>query len=183
MIMLKDNFDKVFLSMLVISILALTMLLLSQPSSTGKENSSSTLNKALEREMSYQARVALLQKLYSPVENLRKTGDLQGALFRLDELTRTYPGEPHSFILKGEILHQMGALEEAVASYMKGVKLGGDYVDKKSPLSRRAEIQKLVDEGAREIGNRLKNNPRNTSLAASMKSVNYLQSRLAGGCE
>jgi cytochrome c-type biogenesis protein CcmH/NrfG len=181
--MFKDSFDRLLLILLAVAMSALVVLLgVSSPSS---DNSSLTagLNKALEKETTYQARVALLQKLYAPVEIMQKSGDLQGALFRLDDLARTYPGEAHGYILKGEILHQMGAKEEAVASYVHGIKLSGDYIDRKSPLSRRAEIQRLTDEGVKEIGSRAKANPGNVSLAVAMKNVNYLQSRLAGGCE
>lgn len=181
--MFKDRFDRLLWLLLAVAITALLVLLGTHSPGGGNDRSTAGLNKALEREMAYQARVALLQKLYAPAENLRKTGDLQGALFRLDELARTYPGEPHGYILKGEILHQLGAREEAVASYVQGIKLSGDYIDKKSPLSRRDDIRRLVDEGLQEIGGRAKANPGNASLAATMKNVNYLQSRLAGGCE
>lgn len=181
--MIKDRFDRLLWLLLAVAITALLALLGTHSTGSNDERSAAGLNKALEREMAYQARVVLLQKLYAPVENLRKAGDLQGALFRLDELARTYPGEAHSYILKGEILHQMAAREEAVASYVQGIKLSGDYIDKKSPLSRREDIRRLVDEGVREIGGRARANPGNASLAAAMKNVNYLQSRLAGGCE
>jgi hypothetical protein len=77
----------------------------------------------------------------------------------------------------------MGALDEALSSYVEGVKLNGDYVDAKSPLSRRAEIQRLVDEGLKDIGRRTAADPGNRSLAVSREKVNYLKSRLAGGCE
>lgn len=181
--MFKDRFDRLLWLLLAVAITALLILLGTHSPGGGNDRSVTSLNKALEREMAYQARVALLQKLYAPVENLRKSGDLQGALFRLDELARTYPGEAHSHILKGEILHQLGAREEAVASYVQGIKLSGDYIDKKSPLSRHDDIRRLVDEGLKEIGGRAKANPGNASLAAAMKNVYYLQSRLAGGCE
>jgi len=117
------------------------------------------------------------------VESLRRGGNLQGALLKLDELARSYPNEAHGHILKGEILGGMGALEEAVASYVDGVRLNGDYVDRKSPLSRRSEIQSIADQGLRVIGSKARNNPDNRSLAEAMKNVNYLRSRLAGGCE
>lgn len=181
--MFKDRFDKLHWLLLAMAITTIVALLGTHSPGTDNGRSAAGLNKALEREMADQARVTLLQKLYAPVESLRKAGDLQGALFKLDELARTYPGEAHSHILKGEILQQMGAREEAIASYVQGIKLSGDYIDKKSPLSRRDEISRLVNEGLKEIGSRAKANPDNASLAAAMRNVNYLQSRLAGGCE
>lgn len=181
--MFKDRFDRLLLILLVVAMSALVVLLGVHALNGDSSPTTAALNKSLEKETAYQARVALLQKIYAPVETLEKSGDLQGALFRLDEVARTYPGEAHSYILKGEILQQLGAMEEAVASYVQGIKLSGDYIDRKSPLSRRAEIQRLTDEGVKEIGSRATANPGNVSLAVAMKNVNYLQSRLAGGCE
>jgi cytochrome c-type biogenesis protein CcmH/NrfG len=139
-------------------------------------------SKAMEREMAFQARVAFLQKLYAPVNELRLRGDMQGALLKLDELNRAYPGEAHGHILKGQLLQATGALEEAVSSYVRGIQISGDYIDRKNPLSRRDEVERLVDQGQQIIA-RARANPDNASLAAAAKNVNYLRSRLAGGCE
>lgn len=181
--MFKDRFDWLLWACLAAATITLLTLLASQSPDSGGNRAAAGLNKAMEKEMAYQARVALLQKLFAPVDAMCTAGDLQGALFKLDDLARTYPGEAHSFILKGEILHRLGADEEAVASYVQGIKLSGDYIDRKSPLSRRDDIQRLVDTAAGTIGSRARANPGNASLAADMKNVNYLQSRLAGGCE
>ena len=75
------------------------------------------------------------------------------------------------------------ALDEAVATFVEGVRLNGDYVDGKSPLSRRLEIGKVTDEGLEVIGRRARANPENRSAVVALKNVNYLRSRLAGGCE
>jgi tetratricopeptide (TPR) repeat protein len=180
--MFKDVYDKLLWALLGATLIALVVLLSGK--GTGADgNNSAVLNKALERQLAYQARVDLIRKLYDPVESLRRSGDFQTALLKLDELARTYPNEAHGYILKGEILAKMGALEEAVASYVEAIRLNGDYVDKKSPLSRRPEIQKIADDGLRVIGGKARNNPDNRSLAEAMKNVNYLRSRLAGGCE
>ncbi len=179
----KDAYDKILYSLLAVTLFALGVVLAGHEAGGNSGRTASGLDRALERQMAYQARVDLIRKLYGPVEALRERGDLQGALFKLDELVRQYPAEAHGFILKGEILGGMGALEEAVANYRDGVKLNGDYVDGKSPLSRRAEIRKLTDEGLRVIGGRARANPGNRSLSAALANVNYLRSRLAGGCE
>lgn len=179
--MFNDTFDKITWLLLAVVIAALVALpAMNHGSGDGK---AAGLGKAAEREMAYRARVELIGKLYGPVEDLRKAGKSQEALLKLDELIRKYPGEAHGHILQGEILREMGALDEAVASFEAGVKLNGDYVDAKSPLSRRGAIQGLVDEGLRSIGGRAAANPGNRSLAASLAKVNYLKSRLAGGCE
>jgi tetratricopeptide (TPR) repeat protein len=181
--MLKDAFDKMLWFLLVVTLIALAVVLSGLGNGERTGVSSAGLDKALEREIAYQARVNFLQKLYDPVESLRQAGELQAALFKLDELARTYPNEAHGRILKGDILYGMGALDEAVACYVEGIRLNGDYVDSKSPLSRRAEILKVADEGLRVIGGRARANPENHSLALALRNVNYLRSRLAGGCE
>jgi len=178
----RDRFDKILCLALGVVAVALAALLLSAGGRTG-EGRAAGLDKALEQQMAYQARVALLQKLYGPVETLRQEGNPQAALLRLDELARHYPGEAHGYILKGEILHAMGALEEAVANYVEGVRRNGDYIDAQSPLSHRTEIRQLVDEGMAVVGERARSHPDNRSVAKALQDVRYLQSRLSGGCE
>ncbi len=181
--MLKDAYDRIISALLVVTLVALVCLLAGRGADAGPHRNPAGLDKAMERATAYQARLEFLQKLYGPVESLRRTGDLQAALFKLDELNRAYPKEAHGYILKGEILSGMGALDEALANFVEGVRLNGDYVDAKSPLSRRPEIGKVTDEGLEAIGKRVRANPENRSAAAALKNVNYLRSRLAGGCE
>lgn len=178
--MLKDTFDKITLLLFAAVLSALAVLIVT---GGGEGKRAAGLDKAVEREMAGRARLELIGRLYGPAEELRRAGDRQGALLRLDELLRKYPGEAHGHILQGEILRETGALDEAVASYVAGVKLNGDYLDEKSPMSRRREIEALVGEGLREIGARSRANPDNRTLAASLRRVNYLKGRLAGGCE
>uniref|UniRef100_A0A831U347 TPR domain protein n=1 Tax=Geobacter metallireducens TaxID=28232 RepID=A0A831U347_GEOME len=179
--MFNDTFDKITWLLLAVVVAALAVLLAAgRGAGDGK---AAGLDKAAERAMAYRARVELINSLYGPVEELRKAGKNQEALLRLDGLIRKYPGEAHGHILQGEILREMGALDQAVASFEAGVKLNGDYVDARSPLSRRGVIEGLVAEGEKVIGGRAAANPGNRSLAASLRKVSYLKSRLAGGCE
>lgn len=179
--MLRDRFDR-FLWLGLAGSLAALVFLLSSGASSGSVNRHS-LDKAMEEEMAYQARTAFLQKVYGPVESLINSGEPQRALLKLEELGRRYPGEAHGYVLKGAILAGLGALDEAVGSYVRGVRLNGDYVDARSPLSRRTEIRQIVEQGVKAIGEKARAHPDNPSLAAALKDVYYLQSRLAGGCE
>jgi cytochrome c-type biogenesis protein CcmH/NrfG len=180
--MFSDFFDRLCWLFLV-TVLASLAVLLFMDADKGHEQRSNAPGKALERELANRARVELITQLFAPVENLRKEGNNQTALLKLDELIRKYPAEAHGHILQGEILLGMGALDEAVSSYVNGVKLNGEYVDAKSPLSRRSEIQRLVEEGLKNVATRASANPDNRSLAAVRQRLNYLKSRLAGGCE
>lgn len=178
----KGLFDKwLWLALFVLA--GTLVVLVAQSAGPGKGVGTQALDKALERAMSYQSRVALIRELYGPVETLVKAGQDQSALLKLAEIEKTYPGEAHGQILKGAIQYRLGALDEAVASYAAGVKLRGDYVDKENPLSRRNEIGKVVESGLRTVSARLALSPDNRTARATMKQLYYLQSRLAGGCE
>ncbi len=181
--MLQDWFDRLIWLGLGATLAALAALVLLGAPSGSDARHLSALDKGMEQEIAYQARVSFLQKLYGPVQALQDGGETQRALLKLQELERSYPGEAHGYLLKGAILKQQGVLEEAVGNYVHGVRLNGDYIDEASPLSRRTEIRQLVDEGLTTLGPRARRNPDNPTLAAALKNVYYLQSRLAGGCE
>ncbi len=175
-------FDKLLWLLLSLVLVALALLLW-QGSHRGGAAGKGASDRAMERELTYQARIALVQKLYGPVEELRRKGELQTALLKLDELARLYPGEAHGYILQAEILQQMGIIEAALTNYVAGIRLDGDYIDKKSPLSRREAISRFVAETEPAISSRAVANRSNRTLAAARKDLNYLKSRLAGGCE
>lgn len=171
--MLRETPDKVFFSLLCAVLIAI--LLVVAANRLQRDPQGKGFDKTMEKAVASQARVALLQKLYGPVEQLRKEGQLQAALLKLDEIGRSYPGEAHGSMVQGEILLEMGAFDEAVASFVRAVKANGDYVDAKSPLSGRDRIETVVKKGLAS-----------SSSGASpllRKNLFYLQSRLAGGCE
>jgi len=151
----------------------------------GQKNNSSAaaIDKAIEQQISYQARVDFLHKLYQPVEDLRARGQVSSALLKLDELARRYPQEAHGEILQGEILLERQAVAEAIDHFVRAVRLNGDYVDKSSPLSRRSEIRQLVEVQLPLFSERTRKKPRNLALQNRVTGLYYLQSRLAGGCE
>ena len=113
--MFKDVFDKLCWAFLAAILISLAVLLFTD-SSAGNRKQGSAQGKSLERELAYRARVELIAKIYSPVEDLRKDGNSQTALLKLDELIKKYPGEAHGHILQGEILQGMGVLEEAASA-------------------------------------------------------------------
>jgi hypothetical protein len=177
----RDTQDRLLWGGLIMTLLLLGVLLAGH--SWRQEATATTTDKALERQLAYQARINLLHSLYEPVLVLRRQGQDQAALLELDDLARRYPGEAHGFILKGEILRQMGVHEEAIASFVVGVRRNGDYIDADNPLSRREIIRQVVEESLPTIRERARANPQNASLSATLNNLFYLQSRLAGGCE
>jgi tetratricopeptide (TPR) repeat protein len=176
----RDRFDLLTGSGLLVCILVLGLLL---ANGQRHDSSAAALDKALEQQMAYQARLDFLHKLYQPVEELRAAGQVSSALLKLDELGRRYPQEAHGEILYGEILGERGALQESIDHYARAVRLNGDYVDKSSPLSRRQAIQRLVDAQLPEFAKRTGQNPESSGLQHTLSGLYYLQSRLAGGCE
>ena len=173
----RDLTDKILWLLLLLTAVALAVILLSSASSTVAGRGGS-IDKAVEREILAQGRMALLQKLYGPAEQLLAAGQHQAALLKLEEVGRSYPAEAHGMMLRGEILLRMGAFDAAVASLAKGVELNGEYVDELSPLSRREQIEEVVKKGVADMKTTSHNSEKELH-----KKLFYLQSRLAGGCE
>ena len=180
--MLRDRFDQLMIAALVGVLLFATALLAGAGPDTGNRDASA-INRQLEREMLYQARVAFIERNYRPVVALRDSGALSEALLKLEELNRTLPGEAHNDLLSGDILLRMGQFDRALSKLAAAVKLNADYVDSTSPLSQRGLIESAVSEGLPLVRDRLRSQPESRSMAQVLKDGYYLQSRLAGGCE
>lgn len=178
--MLRDRFDQVLLAALAAVLLSAAVLL---ASAGPAENKGEAFNRQLEREMLHQARVAYIERHFSPVLELRNRSALPDALFKLEELARALPGEPHNDLLSGDILLRMGQVDRALSKLAAAVRGNADYVDAGSPLSQRPLIEAAVAEGVPLVRDRLRAQPDNPSLALVLKDGYYLQSRLAGGCE
>lgn len=168
--------------LLFLATTGLVALLATAPKGGGTAGSSA-LDKAMERELSRQARAAFVRELYAPVTELRAAGQPQQALLKLEELARTYPGDSFALVLRAEILRELGRLDQAIGHYAQALRLNGEFLDEQGPFSRRTEIRQLVEEGLATLLPRFQTHPDNRSLAATVKEVYYLQSRLAGGCE
>lgn len=178
---MPDRFDTLHLvALLAVAVGLLALVLAPRPEEAVQGGG---IDKAMERQLQARARSEFLHQTYAPVLDQVARGEYPAALLSLQELGRRYPGDPHGDILRGEILLAQQAWQPAAASFVRGVKGNGDYVDAQSPLSRRDIIGRLVDEGLQDVGGQARLNPANVSLQATMKDLYYLQSRLAGGCE
>jgi len=174
-----DRFDKILLSFLAITVIALAV----YSARSFPEKTTAIETRSMERELAAQARVGLLEKLYAPVTGAMQAGQYQEALLKLEEVNTRYPGEAHGFILKGEILYRMGVPDGAAAGFVRGIKLNGDYIDKNSPFSKRDIITVLVDKSLPPAQSAYKSSHPNPALKENLSNLNYLKSRLAGGCE
>jgi len=180
--MLLDRVDKLHILALGAA-LAVGVLLLITPGPADQGRDGEKLTRALQRRMAAEAQQVFLRQSYAPVIELQQAGELPQALLKLKELERDLPGEPHGEVLRGEIQFQSGALGEAITSLVRGVKGRGDYVDERSPLSRRRLISALVDKGMADLLPKARSHADNISLQQQVRGLYYLQSRLAGGCE
>lgn len=180
--MLRDRYDRIMLvSLVVICSCAVFILLGAGPGENRRAQL--TTNRQIEREMLYQARLAFIERQFSPVVALRDSGALQEALLKLEELARSLPGEAHNDLLSGDILLRMGQFDRSLIKLAAAVKGNADYVDSASPLNQRPLLQAAVSEGLPLIRDRLRAQPDSRSLAQVLSDGYYLQSRLAGGCE
>jgi len=174
-----DRFDKILLSFLALTVIALA----GYAAGSLPAKTTAIETRSMERELAAQARVGLLEKLYAPVSEAMQAGQYQEALLKLEEVNARYPGEAHGFILKGEILYRMGVLDGAAAGFVRGVKLNGDYIDKNSPFTKRDVIAILVEKSLPPALSAYKGTRSNPALKENLSNLNYLKSRLAGGCE
>lgn len=174
-----DRFDRLMIVFFLLTLVGLSLLL----SRTIPERTTKIETKNMERELAAQARQTLLDKLYSPVTASIQGGQMQEALLKLEEINVRYPGEAHGYILKGEIFDRLGVPDKAAASLVQGVKLNGDYIDKRSTVSRRELISRLVETSLPAAVTAYRNSPGNAAMKENLANLNYLKSRLAGGCE
>ena len=174
-----DRFDRLLAALLVLTTLGLVALVArALPDKTTRIDS-----RSLERELSAQARIALLDRLYAPVTAAMQAGQLQEALLKLEEINVRYPGEAHGFVLKGELFNRLELFDKAAASFVQGVKLNGDYIDKTGQITRRDLIEKLVAAQLPKAAAAYKSSSRSSAQKEHLANLNYLKSRLAGGCE
>ncbi len=178
--MLKDRFDILLGVLLLICAAATGALLIGSGSQASQ--SSLAVDKAIERDMAYQAKVSFLQQLYAPVNELRTGGQYESALLKLDELSRRYPDEAHGELLRGELLLKLQAVPQAVEHLAQAVRMNGDYVDQNSPMSRRTLIDQLLEQQLPKLKEKAASQS-TAVLQAALRNLYYLQGRMAGGCE
>ena len=178
--MFKERIDILFGVLLLGCLAVVGGLLIGNGSHASQRNL--TVDKAMERDMAYQAKVSFLERLYAPVTELQQSGKYESALLKLDELSRRYPDEAHGELLRGEVLLQLQALPQAVEHLAKAVRMNGDYVDQQSPFSRRPLIVKLLAEQLPKLKQKAQQQS-SPAAQTALKNLFYLQGRMAGGCE
>ena len=174
-----DGFQKLIGLAIAVCLLGLLGLLMTAPAA---QHQTVTVNKTLERQLRDQARAAYLERIYQPVAELRRAGQIAEALLVLDELKRQYPQEGLGELLTGELLMERQVPRQAIEHFYNAVRLDGDFVDRKSALNRHAQLSQLVEAQLPQALERQRQNPE-PGAEQQVKQLYYLQSRLAGGCE
>ncbi|PLY04445.1 MAG: hypothetical protein C0624_05750 [Desulfuromonas sp.] len=177
-----DNFDLLMLATLVGLLLGIGVLLLGGDTSR-EPGTAPAFEAALQQKLLRQARFEHLEQLYRPVSEALRTQRYPEALLALDEISRSYPGEPHGLMLKGEVQLTMGAVNEGVVNVASAVRRDADYLEEESPLSRRSLLEQLVMEELPRLRELLRDNDPSPVQLRTLQELRYLQSRLAGGCE
>lgn len=174
-----DGFQRLIVLAIVVCALGLLGLMATAPAAHYGTGAS---NKALERQMRDQARAAYLERIYQPVNELRRAGQSAEALLKLDELKRQYPQEGLGELLTGELLMERQVPRQAIEHFYNAVRLDGDFVDRKSALNRHDQLSQLVEA---QLPQALERQGKNSDpgVEKQVKQLYYLQSRLAGGCE
>jgi len=178
--MLNDTYDRLLWIGIALVVVAIALLPFMQSEDTA-QGAARLQSRANDQQALAEARRYLLRQRYEPVESLLQQGRSQQALLKLGELARAFPNDAHAFVLRGQILADLGAPAEAASSFAEGVRLDGSYVDKTSPLSRRDAIGRLID-GIRARASASSAGAVSASPELT-QNLRYLQSRLAGGCE
>jgi hypothetical protein len=177
----RDRFDILTLIGLAGVVLVTLFLLLG---SGGRDlRLASGPSQATERALQERAQAAFFAETYAPVEELLAVNKPGEALLRLEQIERDLPAEAHTALLRGGILVRQGALVEGIGEYVRAVRSRADYVDTRSPLQRRAEIEQLLATALPVVQSQAQTNPDNQGLNRALRDLHYLQSRLAGGCE
>ena len=126
--MFRDTFDRLCLLGAILTALFI-ILLLTGFIPAGEGGAVVKRDASVERAMQEKARATFLLDAYSPIEALVQAQRYPEALQNLQEMEKSYPGEPHTLILRGAVLVAQGVLSEGLSRYAEAVKLNGDYVD------------------------------------------------------
>jgi Flp pilus assembly protein TadD len=144
----------------------------------GTETDSTVVLKKL-----YEKRLAENAEIYKEVIKLQKESNYSKAMTELEEIIRANPEKTQSYVLKAQLLNNLGELAEAVAMYRKAIEMDPDFVDKKSPLFIGNSVMEFIPEARGKLNREKKLKPGDKTIKAALENIYYLQRRIAGGCE
>jgi len=138
---------------------------------------------AAEMALYYAEKMALNAKIYQDVISLKEQELYEDAMTKLQEVMKTYPGKPQSYVHLAQLSLKSGKLGDTIHNYRLAVEKDPDYLDKKTPLFIGHEVKELVKESLPKFGREKELKPNDITVRNTLKDLYYLQRVLAGGCE
>ncbi len=177
-----DWLDKINMTILA-GLVAVTLAMLVQHGLASRRHGGATVSAEELLLRSYREQAARDAELYKDVRVLREQGRTRQARARLEEIMKSHPDNPRSYVALARLALADGSLVGAIGNYRKAIDARPEYVDKKTPFFIGTEIQAVVTEALRKLPRERKLKPDDTTIATALQNVYYLQRRLAGGCE
>ena len=140
-------------------------------------------DEAKAKESAYALQMAEDNRLFKEVRASEEQGLYQEAMAQVEDIIKSYPEKPLSYVYFARLHFKEGELGESVINYRQAVEMEPDYVDKRTPLFIGDEIKQIVEEGREKFGREKELKPEDNEVREALKDIYYLQSRLAGGCE
>ena len=178
---IMDRFDKFNIAILVLISLITIGMLVNQE--IIKRRSGYHEAAAAEKARYYTEQMALNATIYQEVISLKEQELYDEAMTKLQEVMKTYPGKPQSYVYMAQLSLKSGKLADTIHNYRLAVEKESDFMDKKTPLFIGHEIKELVTESLPKFGREKKLKPKDKAVRNALKDLYYLQRRLAGGCE
>ena len=176
-----DRFDKFNITILVLISLITIGMLVNQEIIKRRQGVPGA--EAAEMARYYAEQMALNAKIYQEVISLKEQGLNDEAMTKLQEVMKTYPGKPQSYVYLAQLSLKSGKLADTIHNYRLAVENDLDYLDKKTPLFIGHEVKELVKESLPKFGREKKLKPNDETVRDVLTDLYYLQRRLAGGCE
>jgi len=116
------------------------------------------------------------------IKNLMESNNFGKAEIMVKELIQKYPyeGDPH--MVMGDIFMRKQELIKAIPEYKEAIDINPDYLDKKTPLFQGKKLKVAARDALVEIEKMIDADPDNKALKQEMKTIYYLERRIAGSC-
>ncbi len=177
-----DRLDKFNFILLVVLILVTTGMLVQHELNASK-NTEPVLDGKEAMIKQYKEQIARDAVTYKEVVVAKNENRHQDAITMLDEIIRSHPDNPQSYVLKAEIIHEKGQLAKAIATYRIAIEMDPDLVDDKTPIFIGDSVMDLITVARGKLNREKKLKPNDKTLALALENIYYLQRRIAGGCE
>lgn len=131
----------------------------------------------------YQEQMARDAILYKAVSVAKSEGRSDDAMRLLDEIIKSHPSNPQSYVLKAELYGKSGELTKSIMMYRVSVEMEPDLIDNKTPIFIGDSVMDVITIARGKLNRERKLKPNDKTIATALEDIYYLQRRIAGGCE